>query len=148
MRLNLGAGSRAEKEFVNVDSYLQPGIDIVHDLDVFPWPWPDNSVSYIKAFDVYEHVEYPLEFMAECHRILEPRGTLYIHTAHWKNQSSFNDPTHKRFLTENSFDYWIPGTSLNERYGAAYARGHHFSLGKIHRDLPGAGDLNVFLMKI
>lgn len=148
MKLNLGCGSRPRQGFVNVDTYKQDGVDIVHDLDVFPWPWKDNTVEFIEAFDIYEHVRYPLEFMGECWRILQVGGTLYIHTAHWKNRSSFNDPTHRRFLTENSFDYWIPGTQLNERYGAAYAKGCHFKSIEIRRDMPNAGDLCVTLQKL
>lgn len=147
MKLNLGCGSVPEDGYVNVDAWDQPGVDVVHNLDVFPWPWADGSAEYIRAYDVYEHVDHPLEFMAECHRILEPGGGLYIHTAYWKNVHSFADPTHKRFLTEESFDYWIPGNYRNQRYGAAYARGRHFEKIDIHLDGP-LGDLNVTLRRI
>lgn len=147
LRINLGAGSQGEAGYVNVDSIAQPGIDLVHDLDQFPWPFPDKSAEYIRAFDVYEHVDHPLEFMGECWRILKPGGTLYIHTAYWKNPCSFRDPTHKRFLTEESFDYWIRGTYLNDRYGAAYARGATFERVDIHLDTP-VGDLDVTLRRV
>lgn len=120
MRLNLGAGSRAAEGWVNVDAVEQDGIDQVWDLDFGPWPWPDNSVEEIAAFDVFEHVVNPIAFMTECHRILEPGGKLSIHTTWVGNPDSFTDPTHRRFLTEQSFDYWIEGTPLHEHYGKAY----------------------------
>lgn len=148
MRLNLGCGSVPVPGWVNVDSWPQPAVDVVHDLDIFPWPWKDGEAAEIRAFDVYEHVARPLEFMGECHRVLEPGGLLYIHTAYWKNPGSFCDPTHRRFLTEESFDYWVPGTYLNSRYGVAYARGRHFEKADVHLDNPGRGDLNVTLRKI
>ena len=144
MRLNLGCGSMPEPGYVNVDAVRLPNVDVAHDLDVFPWPWGDEAVDEIRAFDVYEHVSYPLEFMGECHRILKPGGLLYIHTAHWQNPNSFRDPTHKRFLTEDSFDYWVPGTYLNGRYGAAYAHGRHFEKADIHLD----PDLNISLRRL
>jgi SAM-dependent methyltransferase len=147
VRLNLGCGSQPEPGWVNLDAADIPGVDVVHDLDVFPWPFKDGEAEEIKAFDVYEHVSSPLEFVAECHRILQPGGVLYIHTAYWKNEDSYRDPTHKRFLTEGSFDYWIPGTYLNQRYGAAYARGRHFMLERQWLDTPH-GDLNFRLRKI
>lgn len=147
MKINLGCGSLPEPGFVNVDMWPQPGVDLVHDLDVFRWPFKDGEAEEIRAFDVYEHVDHPLEFMGECHRILEPGGILYIHTAYWKNPCSFRDPTHKRFLTKESFDYWIPGTELHARYGAAYARGAVFGLVDLHLDTP-VGDLNVTLRKL
>lgn len=148
MRLNLGAGSQPEPTWTNVDAVALPGIDVVHDLDAAPWPFVDNSVERIKAFDIYEHVVNWRGFMAECHRILEPGGILFIHTAYYKNPSSFCDPDHKRFLTEQSFDYWVPGTYLNGRYGPAYSGGRHFEKLDVHLDIPGLGDLNVTLRKI
>jgi SAM-dependent methyltransferase len=147
VRLNLGCGSQPEPGWVNLDAADIPGVDVVHDLDVFPWPFKDGEAAEIKAFDVYEHVDKPLEFMGECHRVLQPGGLLYIHTSYWKNEDSYRDPTHKRFLTEGSFDYWIPGTYLNQRYGAAYARGRHFAKDRIWLDTPH-GDLNVSLRRI
>jgi SAM-dependent methyltransferase len=101
-------------------------VDVTWNLDQFPWPWPDQSAAEIHAEDIYEHVDHPLEFMGECWRILQPGGLLRIRTGYWKGESSYTDPTHKRFLTERSFDYWIPGTFYYERYGAAYARGASF----------------------
>jgi SAM-dependent methyltransferase len=147
MRVNLGAGSMPEPGWVNVDIVKVDGVDVVHDLDVFPWPFADGEAERIKAFDVYEHVNEPLAFMRECHRILRKGGVLAIHTAYWKNPDSYRDPDHKRFLTEESFDYWVPGTYLNARYGDAYAQGCHFEKVRVALDTP-LGDLDVVLRKV
>lgn len=147
MRLNLGAGSLSEPNWVNVDRAVLPGIDVVCDLEKTPWPWGDNSIERIRAFDVYEHVINWYGFMQECHRVLVPNGVLFIHTSYYKNPSSYCDPDHKRFLTEQSFDYWVPGTYLNSRYGPAYANGRHFEKVDVHLDTP-IGDLNVTLRKL
>ncbi len=37
--LNLGAGKDIVDGYINHDIVELPGIDIVHDLNVFPWPW-------------------------------------------------------------------------------------------------------------
>lgn len=147
MRVNLGSGSVPKPGYVNVDGVALPGVDVVHDLDTGPWPFDDNVVERIEAFDVYEHVVNWRLFMAECHRILEPGGTLFVHTSYYKNPSSYRDPDHKRFLHEESFDYWVPGTYLNGRYGPAYAGGRHFTKERVWLDTP-IGDLNVILRKI
>jgi len=122
VKLNLGAGSVIRDGWVNVDIAPLPGVDVVWDLDVAPWPWPDGAAERIEAKDVFEHVDDPILFMTECWRVLAPAGTLRIRTPYWRSRDAFTDPTHKRFPTEHTFDYWIPGTELyranNRAYGA------------------------------
>lgn len=117
MRLNLGCGQGISDEFVNVDIVALPGVDVVADLDQ-DWPWKGGSVEYILASHVFEHIERPVHFMAEAWRVLEDGGVLDIRVPYWRHSNSFTDPTHKRFCTERTFDYWIPGTSLHAQLGA------------------------------
>lgn len=124
--LNIGCGARPLMGWVNLDMADIPGVDVVHDLDQFPWPFPDGEAEGIRAFDVFEHVNDPIGFVAECWRILRPGGMLEIHTSYWKSENSYTDPTHKRFCTERTFDYWCVGTEYFERYGPMYARGCSF----------------------
>lgn len=110
-RLNLGAGTKQRRGWVNVDRLKLPGIDTALDLDrPEPWPWDDGSVSAIEADNLFEHLREPVRFMLECHRILAPGGTLRIITPHMSSRASWDDPTHIRHCTEHSFDFWIPGT--------------------------------------
>lgn len=136
MRLNMGAGLDILPGWHNVDAVQLPGINEVVDLDQFPWPWPDASVARIRAFDVWEHLRNPIPFMREAWRVLTVGGNLDIHTVGVLisdagqvvriSPNYFRDPDHLRASDPHSFDYWIPGTYLNQRYGAAYAQGCHF----------------------
>lgn len=126
VKINLGCGIRTRDGWLNLDVAALPGVDVVHDLDAVPWPFKDGVAEEISAEDVFEHVEDPLAFMAECWRVLAPGGHLRLRTSYWKSESAFTDPTHKRFCTELTFDYWCAGTEYFERYGAAYARGCEF----------------------
>jgi SAM-dependent methyltransferase len=119
-RLNLGAGYDIRTGWVNSDIAELPGIDVVHDLDVAPWPWDNASVDEIRAMDVFEHVNDPLVFMNQAGRVLKPGGVLRIRSPHWRSESAYTDPTHRRFCTERTWDYWIKGTEYNLKYGAAY----------------------------
>lgn len=120
MRVNLGSGTDRMEGFVNLDRAKVPGVDMVHDLDVGPWPFADCSVMDIMAKDVFEHVADPILFMTECWRVLEHRGVLNIRTPHWRHRDAYTDPTHRRFPTEHTFDYWIPGTVLHSLHNKAY----------------------------
>lgn len=123
MRLNLGAGSRLMFDAVNVDRVQLPGIDEVWDLDQCPWPWGEDAIEAIHARDVFEHVADAVKFMAECHRVLKRGGELWIRTPNifLSLGDAFTDPTHRRFPTWNTFDYWIPGTRYFEEHNQAYS---------------------------
>lgn len=124
--LNLGCGSSIDPQAVNVDIVDLPGVDVVHDLDVMPWPFTDASFRYIWASHVFEHVRDPIGFMCEAHRILEPGGLLSITVPHYQSENSFTDPTHLRHCTERTWDYWCEGTALYGSFNAAYgAVGFH-----------------------
>lgn len=118
MRVNLGCGTDIRPGCVNVDRVALPGVDVVLDLDAGRWPWEDGSVREIVAQDVFEHVADPVLFMTECHRVLEDGGPLQIKSPHWRHRDAYTDPTHRRFCTEHTFDYWVPGTQL-------YQQGNH-----------------------
>lgn len=134
-RVNLGAGSDIRAGFVNVDWAALPGVDIVHNLDVLPWPFEDASVDEIIANDIFEHVNDALGFVNEIGRILKPGGVLRMRTCHWQHINAHTDPTHRRFPTEHTMDYWIKGTEFFEKYAGAYAApGVAFERIKIERD--------------
>jgi len=123
IHLNVGCGSRTLDGFVNVDRVKLDGVDVVHDLDVLPWPWDDATASQIVAQDVFEHVADPVGFMTESHRILALGGSLIIKSPHFRHQDAFTDPTHRRFCTEHTWDYWIRDTVLHRDHNAAYGGG-------------------------
>lgn len=144
MVLNLGAGQKLLPDSVNVDKVALPGIDVVHDVDVYPWPWPDQSFAEVYVTHLFEHVVDPLAFMAEAWRILHPGGLLAIEVPHYTNRNAFTDPTHRRFCTEDTFRYWVPGTWLYDMGGVAYHRDCLFD--EISNEVV-AGDLRVTLRR-
>lgn len=142
--INLGAGGKPLPDYVNVDRVQLPGIDVVHDLDIGPWPFGSETYTEIRAKDVFEHVNDPILFMTECWRILTPGGKLWIRTPHYRSVDSFTDPTHKRHCTEHSFSYWIPGNVYFEEHNAAYG-GVRFTGVSLRMD---AGSMIVHLEKL
>lgn len=143
--LNVGCGEWTFPDSVNLDIAPLPGIDVVHDLDVIPWPFPDGRFAEVRAFQVFEHVADPIGFMREVHRVLEPSGVLLLTVPHWQSENSFTDPTHRRHCTERTWDYWCEGTALHAQFGAAYAAGRTFTKELVERV---DDDINVRLRRI
>ncbi len=118
-RLNLGAGNRPIGGAVNHDrTKHRPEIDIAHDLNNLPWPWPDRSFDQIIAASVFEHLVPDLvQILGECWRILRPGGQLYMKLPHWQSDISYQDPTHRWRFSLQSFDQFDPDTQRGQEYG-------------------------------
>lgn len=56
IRLDIGCSGHKHPGFVGLDIRAEKGVDIVHNLEQFPYPLPDNSCSQIIASHVLEHM--------------------------------------------------------------------------------------------
>lgn len=117
--LNLGAGNRIIEGAVNHDRTIhRPEISVAHDLNILPWPWPDNSFDVISARAVFEHLDVDLVgCLNECWRILRPGGVLDIKLPYWKSETTFDDPTHRRGYGIGVFYYFDPEFPNGQKYG-------------------------------
>jgi SAM-dependent methyltransferase len=104
--LNLGCGRKRRAGAVNVDRTTRTSPDVVHDLDVRPWPFPDNEFAQIFAFDVLEHLHDVVATMEELHRIARAGARVEITVPHFSSANAFTDPTHRHFFSRFSFDYF------------------------------------------
>jgi len=114
--LDIGCGPAKVNGFIGMDIRDLPGIDIVHDLNLTPWPIQDESVDLIVASHVIEHVNCVISFMSETYRMLKRNGMLIIRYPHYSQRHTFRDPTHKRFMTLESLDYFIIASELFGEY--------------------------------
>ena len=119
MKLNLGCCDAAIPEFVNVDIVAGPGVDQVADLAA-PWPWSDNSVEYVRAWDIIEHLPDKIMTMNEIYRVLMPGGQAEIAVPTTDGTGAFQDPTHVSFWNRRSFLYYEAGNPYRERFANSY----------------------------
>lgn len=104
--LDLGCGSnKVLQEAIGVDLVKFPGVDVVHNLNKYPFPFKDNEFDETYAYMILEHLDDVEKSLDEIYRILKPRGILYIKVPYYASQCAFQDPTHKHFFTQKTFDY-------------------------------------------
>jgi len=108
-KLNLGCGKDIKKGYINLDFMKQPGVDIVHNLNKFPWPFKDNEFDEVYASHVLEHVDDLIKTMEEIRRISKPEAKIKIRAPHFSCGVSYRDPTHKRLFSYFTFDYFEKG---------------------------------------
>jgi len=106
MKLNLGAEKDIHSGYINHDISNLPGIDVIHNLDQYPWPWEDNTFDEVIAMDILEHLDDFVKSMEELHRILKPNGTVTIRVPYWNHSCAYIDPTHKRGFHEQTFQFF------------------------------------------
>jgi len=135
--LNLGCGRDIRKGYVNVDFIKSDGVDVVWDLNEYPYPFKDSEFEEILAYNIIEHLDKPNNFIRELWRIGKKGGKIRIIAPHFSSQSAWNDPTHVRPFGYFSFNHYdiknSKGTSLNNLTEVKFKVKPKILFGKIHR---------------
>jgi SAM-dependent methyltransferase len=118
--LLIGCGNRAKKqikfqqvpqEFQNVtrldiDPDCKP--DVLHDLNVLPYPFEDNTFDEIHAIDILEHTGQQGDWrfffaqFQEFWRIMKPGGYFVGACPMWDSPWAWSDPGHSRIISTHS----------------------------------------------
>ena len=114
--LDIGCGGAKHPGAVGLDISADTDADIVHDLDVFPYPIEDASFDQILLQDVIEHVREPIKVFEELHRIARPGARIQLRTPHFSSVLAYGDPTHRHYfstiairsLAEPRFAHYTP----------------------------------------
>lgn len=106
VRLNLGCGfnkAPQDEGWINVDAYASCNPDVQHDLTKIPWPWEDNSIDFIVARHVFEHLQNWWEGFCECARILKPMGILEVRVPDASSDTAVGYRDHLHIIHPVSF---------------------------------------------
>jgi Methyltransferase domain len=135
--LDIGCGRNKAPGAIGIDKIGLPGVDIVYDLNSFPYPFGDSSFDEIYATHVIEHLDSIVGTMEEIHRLAKPNAKVVIVTPHYSDCNSWNDPTHKWHLSTYSFRYF------REDYESSYYSKARFETERIHIDMASQVRLGV-----
>jgi predicted SAM-dependent methyltransferase len=110
MKLNLGCGNNKKEGYINIDSSKEVKPDKVWNLEKKPLPFKVNSVDEVLAYHVLEHVQNFIPLMHDLHKICKNGAVIKIRVPFYSAWGQFNDPTHVRFFSPFTFDYFKKGT--------------------------------------
>jgi ubiquinone/menaquinone biosynthesis C-methylase UbiE len=106
MKLYFGCGNHKVDGFIGVDKVKTEHADIVHDMNAFPYPFKDNTVDEVLLSHILEHLPDTIKVMEEIWRICKNRAAIKIFVPYYNSLGACQDPTHVKFFTEHSFDYF------------------------------------------
>ena len=115
--VDLGCGSRKRAGAIGVDIAKIPQVDIVADV-TRPLPFRDSSVDHVYASHLVEHMEDLMGFMGEVWRICKPGALVQFRFPHGTTPfGTWRDPTHRRGVYLDTFDYFDPNTLDGYMFG-------------------------------
>lgn len=87
-------------------------------------PFPDGSIESIISHHFMEHLgDGFLPLMDECHRVLKPGGILRIIVPLFPSRTAVEDPDHKRYFMEGTFETFCgdsEGNHWHESFSTPY----------------------------
>jgi SAM-dependent methyltransferase len=85
--------------------------DVIHDLEILPYPFEDESFDEIHAYEVLEHCgkqgdwKFFFSQFAEFYRILKPKGWFCATVPMWNSPWAFGDPSHTRAIPKEMLSF-------------------------------------------
>lgn len=107
--VDLGCGAKKLKGAFGIDRRMEPGVDLICDFER-ALPLKTNSVDVVYMSHIIEHVKNLLSFMEEVYRVCRPGAEIRVVAPYYTSRGAFRDPTHVRFITEDTFQYFEPPT--------------------------------------
>ncbi len=112
--VDLGCGSRKLPGAFGLDRRRMPGVDLVCELEQ-ELPLKTNSVDVMHLSHIVEHIRDLIGFMEEVYRVCRPGAEIRVVVPYYTSRGAFRDPTHVRFITEDTFQYFEPPTDYGTK---------------------------------
>ena len=120
--LDIGCGTKKVPGAVGVDINTNYSADIIHDLNLFPYPFMDEEFDKIHILDTLFMLENSVKVMEEIYRICKPKGLVIVTQPYFRSVWGHVDPLVKSFGTVHSFAFYDPNDPICNRYHYSFAR--------------------------
>ncbi len=114
--LDVGCGPYKIPGAVGIDQQLWPGVDVVYNLERYPWPFADGAFERVICRHSLGHLSDVVKAIEEIHRVLRPGGRVEIVAPHFSSDNAFVDPTRRAFFGYRSMDYFCANSDGKYRY--------------------------------
>ena len=114
-KLNIGCGRDIKEGYVNLDGSRIKGVDIIHNLDNYPWPFPSNYFEEIYSRDSIEHLKDLYRAMQEISRISKNGAIVRIIVPYWHSSGAFY-PNHHYFFNTDSMKFFTDENRTYDNY--------------------------------
>jgi len=92
--LDIGCGPHCLPGAVGLDHMAFSGVQVVHDMNVAPWPLPNSQFTFVRCQHVIEHIRELAVLAREIHRVSKNGARVEFITPHYSSYASWGDPTH------------------------------------------------------
>lgn len=101
MKIDIGAGNIRHSGFITIDFDKNSAADHILDLEKDKLPFNDNSIEFVIAHHVLEHLgDGYFHCLQELYRVCKHGAVIDIRVPHPTHNTFLADPTHKRPITE------------------------------------------------
>jgi len=157
IRLDIGCGANVQPGFVGMDIQKLPGVGVVWDFNIHPWPIPEASCIQAMASHVVEHIPpvmvdrvtgtwFPfVSFMDAVWTVLHIGAQFMIACPYATSPGFFQDPTHCNPCNENTWLYFDPIENRSNGLLYSFYRPKPWQLEHISYD--PAGNMEVIMRK-
>jgi SAM-dependent methyltransferase len=111
--INIGCGNDYIRGWLNVDKSPLVKPDEVIDLEK-PLPFPNDTFVMVRAHHIFEHINNFEQLIKELHRVCKNGAEIDVRCPFFSSWGQYNDPTHVRFFSTRTFDYFRKGNYSHE----------------------------------
>lgn len=114
--LDIGCGRKKQAGAVGLDCIPLPGVDVVHDLNIFPYPFENEEFDSVIARHSLQHMDNIIAVMEEIHRIARSGANIFIYVPHYASDNYNTDPTHKTHFGYRSMNYFVDNLDFHYNF--------------------------------